>query len=1114
VFIALAAILAACALPVLDDDLVETDRRGLPVARFIGPTDSAEPGMFIAYDWALAGNSDARAAGSHLHMAWDQFEDVTKGDWDWSALHSKLNSLGPGKEAVIRIDTRCQTDNSEGTYTDACAPEWVKGYDPVVVTPPGACAWGTDQDYLNYMNPTVKQGLIDFISAFGSNFAGDSRIAVVDIGFGYGGEPSPYPNTQYVCDWAEQRFAYTSTVGYTESAWSQYHIDIIDAYLNAFAGSDTTLVTELSATYGEDYRDDVVKHAVENDVGLSLTSLQMDYNDNRGSGGGFCYWGFTTEPGFDYNDANAAAGYKAQWTALTDNWDDVVIGFEMRNGYDDSGRGEDDETHVWWSVLNGLDKRMDYGLFYTRNVTTTAAIDWLNEYAGDTADTTKDVWAYMHSPWGVGDWCPDIYDYSFFLTNEMEHLDYYTDGDAQATVEAIDAATGLTDTAGSSWRSAFARQVTSAHPYLQFDVDDTYHYNDSTGSAWVQVTYLDVGTDAFRLYYDGTGGMTTAGTVTKGNTGNWLTAYFTMTDQLFANGITKQYAGADQNFDLRLDRYDSGDDIFSSIVVKTEIGSTPTTPTATPTIPTATPTITPTHTATNTPGPSPTPTTTPTVTPTFTPGPTPTHTATVPTPVVTDVSISEISIGNEDSNMNGVIEAQPDECFELYNASGSTTDITGWTLQNNGRTLYEYDWSIAPGEWFAIFGKDFDPDTWLWQPGTIQLVDGDGAIQDSVALTGDLLLGGTYARQNNSGTWARRQWPSCGFTNEWPTPSDFTPNSTWTPRPTYTPTPTTTATGTATPTWTPTPLSGSTETPTPTWTPPPGATSTPTHTPTATATGYPTCVPPTPVATPSTWTFATTNNASPVGDWDGSQTTNQSTCDNPPIHNGTMTLTLDGGAHKHYRLDCDGSGGTQEYKYQSVEANYHKIAVTAKIDSYQPAGSGKTKILDITAPVVTPLFGDNDDYFWLFQGTIPPDGDFECTFSNLGIAFSTGSYHNVDYEIYLDDTNGYEYAWVDGSLACEFHGDTLRWFDYYNGGSYPLQDDEWGLNQGTQFDRRGLNGGAVNPGTSWYDDTKWLVATVAATPVPCATSTPSTPVPTATPPGATATPTPLPGPGA
>lgn len=62
-------------------------------------------------------------------------------------------------------------------------------------------------------------------------------------------------------------------------------------------------------------------------------------------------------------------------------------------------------------------------------------------------------------------------------------------------------------------------------------------------------------------------------------------------------------------------------------------------------------------------------------------------------------------------------------------------------------------------------------------------------------------------------------WPTCGFTNIWPTPTTYAPAPTLTPWATQTPTPTVTATPTITPTWTPTALVETTPTGTPTITP-------------------------------------------------------------------------------------------------------------------------------------------------------------------------------------------------------------------------------------------------------------------------------------------------------
>lgn len=261
---------------------------------------------------------------------------------------------------------------------------------------------------------------------------------------------------------------------------------------------------------------------------------------------------------------------------------------------------------------------------------------------------------------------------------------------------------------------------------------------------------------------------------------------------------------------------------------------TPVPPTNTPIPPTNTPTKTPIPGATNTPVP---PTATPTKTPlppTNTPVP-PTATPS-PTPAESGILISEVATGGEDSNDNGVIEPGGDQCIELFNSTGQqsidlvqgTVDLEGWAVYNNDTELLVLDIDLAPGDFWSVFGAD-----WLTvdteegaergaervpplQAGNVTLRNASGFIVDTVTLSASELTGRSKVRQNNAGAWTMLNWPTCGFSNSWPTPDGFTPQATNTPRgtPTKTATPSRTPTATRTPTPTAAGLGTATRTPT------------------------------------------------------------------------------------------------------------------------------------------------------------------------------------------------------------------------------------------------------------------------------------------------------------
>ncbi len=666
-----------------------------PIGIAAVPNIRFEPGMYIAYDRKIPEANDTDTAlGSHFFIAWRNIEDTPRGHYNWGTIDGRLAALAPGKQAIVRVVTRCQ-DTAEKNR-DACAPLWTLRHNPVPVTL-GDNSCTAPAQRMNYLDSPVQEGLFDFIAAFGERYQNDPRIAVVEIGIGYGGEPIPYPATDSVCDHKEQQAAYENVPEFTEKAWVQYHQDVIDAYVTAFGGKKP-LLTITNASFAEDYRDVVVKHAVDNGVGLLTTNLHSDFFNNRGSsnGGNLCYWGYSTAPGFSNESPDAAAAYHTHWTPLFVNAQSVLVGYEFNNRYDKSGRiPKEGEAFTRWAMLNGLDKRADYILPYNDadntpgNVRYNEVWEFYNRYAGHTTSSTSDVWITFRSSWENDDtWCPDIYDYSWYLVSELETLPYVEVKD-QANVNDIDKNTRIYDIGDSAdWRGLYARTTADSWPVFNLDIDDAFMH-DGHFDVDVVVTYFDHQSGgAWSLLYDGIGGKQSAGTVSLEGTNQWREHTFHIGDARFANGLESYHdqSRAD-GFDLRIDRHDTINDIFHMVQViprpptpTPTLTPTPTvtlTPTSTPTpTVTLTPTSTPTPTATLTPTPTATATHTPTVTATRTPTPTkkpiPTRTPTItPTTTPTEVVcaptyLTSVTVG---THPKGVIAGPEGAQVGLYDSA-------------------------------------------------------------------------------------------------------------------------------------------------------------------------------------------------------------------------------------------------------------------------------------------------------------------------------------------------------------------------------------------------------------------------------------------------------------
>lgn len=101
-------------------------------------------------------------------------------------------------------------------------------------------------------------------------------------------------------------------------------------------------------------------------------------------------------------------------------------------------------------------------------------------------------------------------------------------------VDQSDGATVPVTVAGRSARSTAPGGNPAGNRYLYFAVDDAVAH-DSAFHAVFTVDYLDSGSTAFNLQYDGTDPFAGAGSVSRGDTGQWKTATLTVPDARFAN---------------------------------------------------------------------------------------------------------------------------------------------------------------------------------------------------------------------------------------------------------------------------------------------------------------------------------------------------------------------------------------------------------------------------------------------------------------------------------------------------------------------------------------------------------------------------------------------------
>ncbi|HIQ05341.1 MAG TPA: hypothetical protein EYH31_06550 [Anaerolineae bacterium] len=571
------------------------------------------PGIYAPGDWFNVLDPNLYPVAGNLWIfTWGQLNphpDV----YDWDDIENWVNQVvSTGKRAAIGISTyngRCCGGIDQGM------PWWAR--DAATQFNVADYVGGPDWYIPRYWDPVYKYRYKAFIQALGERYRNDPRIEFVAIGLGTFGE------LHATDDYGQDRDA-IAAAGLTRSLWISTVEEFIDAYVDAFSENGELrkplLAQIASFTFSPSERRDVGDYAAARDVGLSNNILYPDGNS------------------MVIGD-NTNCPYCGKYDHILRHNEEVPIAFET---YD---YVLCNPTHLYWALLSGLDKRVDYfrldrTLFVDEDNNPRSEnlplITWASRYVGKTAADTPSAWVAMRehrTPWvscrgtETVSWYPQLGNYDFFL----EQDDSVPGG---RTVPETNDPDITGESAGLGWcpnppegvrcnPNAYnpiippgkegwvtrRTDVATGNPYMFFKLDDAYLFG-ATSYVTITVTYADVGSDRWRLGYRDASGTVSYATpqgsttdyVQKTDSNTWRQAVFVLTDAVFDNSL----AG---NSDFFLDALD-GDEWVHMVDVARGAG---TPPTATPT-PTAMPTWT---------GTPPTATPTPTPTPTWTPSPTP-----------------------------------------------------------------------------------------------------------------------------------------------------------------------------------------------------------------------------------------------------------------------------------------------------------------------------------------------------------------------------------------------------------------------------------------------------------------------------------------------------------
>ncbi|MGQ9493536.1 MAG: hypothetical protein ACUVR2_07215 [Anaerolineae bacterium] len=536
-------------------------------------------GIYIQFDKGIEGRitraNGFPVAGGHHRWLWMELEPNDNSYRFTEEIGTfVLQEAQQGKKAALGIETFVAPTSQYAKivgppYGIVVIPEWLR-YDPVIKLNPVDNTWYV----LNFLDSTYKAKYAEFIYALANWLAANPNIASnvgwIEMGVGLESETQPcdiYKISQTSI--AEYYLHYApggeDPLGWTSNDWTRFVNWCTDLYYDAFR----------------------IRHPSLSSIPIFLNCApEFKGKDNRSNRTAFTNYAATKGIGLKNNGLQVDRAPASLYDPLI-KWGSVVATTTVPIAWETYSVWLTNTASLYWGILCALDKHPDV-LEPTRDLMVDGAYNpkadyveiwrWAEPYIGVNPSTTPGIWCALRETETGGE--PGNF---FFWLFQNDGL---SGGRTVALKPGVNSGDAWLLTTGKEGRYARRTDRVTGNPYMHFQVlnPSPFFGNPNTYTFTVTVTYLDKGTDQWKLTYDSSSGRKDAGVMSKTNTNTWKKAIFVLTDARFGNGYTDNGMGGgigSSGSDLTIDCLDSGDEYIHMVEIRRVGGQVE--PTLTPT---------------------------------------------------------------------------------------------------------------------------------------------------------------------------------------------------------------------------------------------------------------------------------------------------------------------------------------------------------------------------------------------------------------------------------------------------------------------------------------------------------------------------------------------------